>query len=187
MTADYDGFSRRFKKSRELPFRTHIEEFLFLEILGDPMGLSVLDLACGEGHYARLLRRRGAARAVGVDLSGGMIALAREEEAREPLGIEYIQAGVEDLGVVGEFHAVSAVYLLHYAPTREHLAAICRTIVANLRPGGRFVAINSNFGPGARADLSRYGFTLSGPTLFEEGKPYRLTCVQGAESFEIQN
>ena len=28
MTADYDRFSRQFKKSRELPFRTCIEEFM---------------------------------------------------------------------------------------------------------------------------------------------------------------
>jgi toxoflavin synthase len=43
---------------------------------------SVLDLACGEGFYTRLLRQTGAGRVVGVDLSAGMIALARQEEAR---------------------------------------------------------------------------------------------------------
>jgi 2-polyprenyl-3-methyl-5-hydroxy-6-metoxy-1,4-benzoquinol methylase len=187
MAADYDAFARKFKKSRELPFRTCIEEFMMLQMLGNLAGLTALDLACGEGHYARLLRRQGAARVVGVDISGGMITLAKEEEAREPLGIEYLQAAVEDLGVVGAFDVASAVYLLHYAPTREHLAAMCRTLAANLRPGGRLVALNSNFGPGVPADLSRYGWKPSDPTPIEEGKAYRLTFLQGPDSFEIQN
>jgi toxoflavin synthase len=82
---------------------------------------------------------------------------------------------------------VSAAYLLHYAPTREHLTAMCRTIAANLRPGGRFVAINSNFGPGVPVDMSRYGWTPSDPKPIEEGMPYRLTFLLGPDSFEIQN
>jgi hypothetical protein len=63
MAADYDGFSRQFKKSRRFPFRTCIEVL---------------------GYYARLLRRHRAARVIAVGISVGMIALAREEEAREP-------------------------------------------------------------------------------------------------------
>lgn len=31
-----------------------------LELIGDPIGLYVLDLACGEGFYTRLLRQRDA-------------------------------------------------------------------------------------------------------------------------------
>ena len=187
MAADYDAFSRQFKESRELPFRTCIEEFMILQMLGNITGLTALDLACGEGHYARMLRRHGATRVIGVDISGGMIALAREEEAREPLGVEYVKATVEDLGVVGAFDVVSAVYLLSYAPTREHLAAMCRTIAANLRPGGRLVAMNSNYGPGVPVDMSRYGWKPSDPKPIEEGMAYRLTCLQGPDSFEIQN
>ena len=144
MVADYDKFSRQFKKSREFPFRTCCEEFMMLQMLGNLAGLTALDLACGEGHYARMLRRHGAARVIGVDISERMIALARDEEAREPLGVEYVKAAVEGLGVVGAFDVVSAVYLLRYVPTREHLAAMCRAIAANLRPGGRLVAMNSN-------------------------------------------
>src|SRR5262249_6460073 len=132
-------------------------------------------------------RRHGAARAIGVDISEGMIGLAREEEAREPLGVEYMQASVEGLGVVGAFDVVSAVYLLHYAQTRERLATMCRTIAANLRPGGRLVAMISNYGPGVPVDTSRYGLKPSDPTPIEEGMPYQLTFLQGPDSFEIQN
>ena len=98
-----------------------------------------------------------------------------------------MKAAVEDLGVVGAFDVVSAVYLLHYAPTRDHLAVMCRTITANLLPRGRFVTMNSNFGPGIPVDVSRYGWKPSDPKPIEEGMAYRLNFLQGPDSFEIQN
>jgi hypothetical protein len=58
MAADCDAFSRQFKKSREVPFPTCIEEFMILQMMGNITGLTALDLACGEGHYARMLRRQ---------------------------------------------------------------------------------------------------------------------------------
>jgi SAM-dependent methyltransferase len=36
-----------------------------------------VDIACGEGYYTRLLRRREAGKVVGIDLSERMIELAR--------------------------------------------------------------------------------------------------------------
>ena len=53
-----------------------------MELIGDPTGKDVLDVACGEGFYSRLIRQRGAAKVVGVDLSAGMVELARKQEAR---------------------------------------------------------------------------------------------------------
>jgi hypothetical protein len=46
MAADYDRISRQFKKSRELPFRTCIEEFVMLQMLyGQEYWQDLLDLA----------------------------------------------------------------------------------------------------------------------------------------------
>jgi hypothetical protein len=64
---------------------------------------------------------------------------------------------------------------------------MCRTIAANLRSGGRLVAMITNYGPGLLLDMSRYGWKPSDPKPIEEGMPYRLTNLQGADSFEIQN
>jgi SAM-dependent methyltransferase len=156
-------------------------------MLGDPSGLDVLDLACGEGEYARKFRRRGAGLVVGADLSGEMIALANEEEAREPLGIRYLQSPAEELGVIGAFDVVTAVYLLHYAPTRERLSVMCRTIAGNLKPGGRLVAFISNIGPGVPRDTSKYGYTPTRLRPIGEGEPYGLSFLSGEDAFEIQN
>jgi toxoflavin synthase len=61
-----------------------------LRLIGDPTGKKVIDIACGEGFYTRMIRQRGAAKVTGVDLSEKMIGLARASEAQEPLGIDYI-------------------------------------------------------------------------------------------------
>jgi SAM-dependent methyltransferase len=185
MTAEYDHFARQYKTSKELPFRVHVEAYTLAGMLGDVDGLSVLDLACGEGYYTRLIRRRGAARVVGVDISAAMIALAEEQEEREPLGVEYLCQDAGDLGPIGPFDVVTAAYLLNYAPSRERLRAMCRAIASNLRPGGRFVAINSNFGPGPLPDTSKYGWTPVEPTA-EEGEAYHLTFL-GPDGFTIEN
>ena len=77
MTTDYDPIAEQYKRSKLTPWRTHIECFTLLDTLGDVRGKSVLDVACGEGFYTRILQHLGAARTVGVDLSEGMIELAR--------------------------------------------------------------------------------------------------------------
>src|SRR4051794_21135251 len=89
MDTDYDRIAEKYKRAKLQPWRTHIERYTLLRLVGNLAGKAVIDLACGEGYYTRELRRGGAARVVGVDLSQGMIALAEAEEAREPLGIEY--------------------------------------------------------------------------------------------------
>jgi 2-polyprenyl-3-methyl-5-hydroxy-6-metoxy-1,4-benzoquinol methylase len=75
MTTDYDPIAEQYKRSKQQPWRTYIEAFTLMEIIGDPQGKSVLDIACGEGFYSRLLRQYGARKVVGIDLSARMIAL----------------------------------------------------------------------------------------------------------------
>src|SRR5262249_59337254 len=96
-----------------------------MRLVGDVSGLAVLDMAWGEGFYTRELRHRGAARVVGVDLSEGMIQLAREEEARLPLGIEYRVQDARTLDGSEQFDLVVAAYLLNYAATAVELREMC--------------------------------------------------------------
>ena len=79
-------------------YREHYNNPAFLAFLGDVAGKSVLDAGCGEGHNTRILARQGA-HVVGIDISTRMIALARAEEEREPLGIRYEVASYSDLSV----------------------------------------------------------------------------------------
>src|SRR5689334_18258965 len=89
MTTDYNTISRQYQLSKLQPWRAHIEAHSLLGLVGDLGGQSVLDVACGEGFYTRLLKEQGASLAMGVDLSERMIDLARAQEAVEPRGIRY--------------------------------------------------------------------------------------------------
>src|ERR1041384_4067736 len=115
----YDTIALDYQKiSAAVPLRD-AEWYSLHQRLGDLTGLSVLDLACGVGMGTRLLKRWGAARVVGVDISPQMVALARQREDAEPLGIEYHVADAATLGKIGSFDRVNAAYLLHYAENRE--------------------------------------------------------------------
>lgn len=186
MSAQYDRITRQYQRSKQLPIRVFSEIPDHLELLGDLHGRSVLDLACGEGCYTRLIKRAGAHRVVGVDVSAGMIALAREQEAGSPLGVEYLVSPAEEVGAIGPFDVVSAAFLLNYAPSRSGLDAMARAIAANLKPGGRFVATNGHLCDWPDADYRRYGMTsdVSGP--LPDGAAYHITFQLDDEDFTIE-
>jgi ubiquinone/menaquinone biosynthesis C-methylase UbiE len=144
MTTDYDPIAEQYQRAKQQPWRTYVECFTLLDLVGDLGGLTVLDLACGDGFYTRLLRRRGALRATGVDLSPRMIELAREQEIDQRLGIEYLVGNAKELHLAETYDLAAAAYLLNYAHDYEELSAMCRGIAARLAPGGRFVTVNAN-------------------------------------------
>ena len=88
MNTDYDRIAELYQRARPRPWRTHIECYTLLRLVGDVAGKAVIDLACGEGHYTRILRQLGASRIVGVDRAAQDWA-RRGRMSRRPLGIEY--------------------------------------------------------------------------------------------------
>lgn len=60
------------------------------------VGLTGLDIGCGEGGNTRAVARLGA-RMQAVDIAPTFIRHAREAEAAEPLGIDYQAADGTDL------------------------------------------------------------------------------------------
>jgi 2-polyprenyl-3-methyl-5-hydroxy-6-metoxy-1,4-benzoquinol methylase len=108
----------------------------FLAFVPDLQGLDVIDLGCGEGSNTRLFARKGA-RMTGVDLSPVMIGLAREQEKREPLGIEFHATSFGDLSVFAENRfdaAISTMALMDCAD----FAAAARATYRVVKPGGVF-------------------------------------------------
>lgn len=195
----YDLIGARFRESKTTAAFSAADTHTLFEALGDVSGRTALDLACGFGYNTRLLAQRGAGRAVGVDISAEMIRLAREEEARAPLGIEYHVADAAALPRLGRFDLATAVYLFNYAPSRAALRSMCAGAHANLAPGGRLYAIVPNpapfpgrnwdaFGvgvvervpvPGGEAPRLRARFLTDPPTPFEFYE-WQLADVQQA-------
>jgi SAM-dependent methyltransferase len=189
MDTDYDQIAEQYQRAKLQPWRAHIERYTLLRLVGDLTGKAVLDLACGEGYYTRVLRRRGAARVVGVDLSRGMIELAQAQEARAPLGIEYRIGDARTLDLPEQFDLAFAAYLLNYAHTAEELTQMCRAVARSLRPGGRFVTVNNDpREPPAHFSTGRaYGFLKHIEGELVEGAPVIWEFFLPEGSFQITN
>jgi SAM-dependent methyltransferase len=109
----------------------------FLAALPDLAGRDVIDLGCGEGTNTRLIARRGA-RMTGIDLSTQMIAAARAEEQREPLGIAYEVASYTARTPFpdGRFDAAVSTMALMDSPD---FTAAARETFRLLKPGAPFI------------------------------------------------
>ncbi|MFG2874349.1 class I SAM-dependent methyltransferase [Streptomyces sp. NPDC048337] len=165
MRYQYDTIGERFAESKSTAAFSAADTHTLLgalDALGGVRGLDTLDLACGYGYNTRLLARGGARRTVGVDISEEMIRLARQHEAAEerPGSIEYLVADAAGLPDLGPFDLATAVYLFNYAPDRVSLHAMFRSARANLRPGGKLLAIVPNAGAFPHVDWSPYGVRI---------------------------
>ena len=61
-----DPIAEQYKRSKQQPWRADVEAFTLMRLIGDPVGKAVIDVACGEGFYTRMIRQRGAAKVSGV-------------------------------------------------------------------------------------------------------------------------
>jgi SAM-dependent methyltransferase len=98
-------------------------------------GISVLDLGCGFGDFARLARERGAEHVTGIDISESMLAAARA--ATDDDRIRYLRSPIETFEPgAAAFDLVVSSLALHYV---EDYRAVIGRVARALRPGGRFV------------------------------------------------
>lgn len=114
-------------------YRDHLNTPAFFEMLPDVIGLSGLDIGCGEGHNTRLLAKRGA-RIAAIDIAAEFIARAREAEAREPLAIDYRVASAVELPFAdAAFDFATGFMSFMDVPETERVIAEAFRV---LRPGG---------------------------------------------------
>lgn len=104
--------------------------------IGSVEGMSVCDLACGQGEMARQMARRGAT-VVGVDISERLLDIARREEEAEPQGITYVQDDAQSLAAFSgaSFEGVLCNMALMDIPDLTAVFGAVRRIV---RPTGWF-------------------------------------------------
>jgi SAM-dependent methyltransferase len=182
MNTNYNKIANEYKYSKSLPWRKYLEAYTLFKIAGNIEGLSVLDLACGEGFYTRLYKLYGAIEVVGIDLSTEMIVLANEAEEVDKFGITYLVGDAMELDLGKQFDLISASYLLNYARNENQLKSMCEAIAKHLKPGGRFVTINNNpHCPHPAISMRKYGFERI-QTGLEEGDEviYQLFSPDGS-------
>jgi SAM-dependent methyltransferase len=68
-----------------------------LAVLPDVAGRDVIELGCGTAYFGAWLKRRGARRVVGVDITPAQLATARRVNEETGLGLEFIEANAESV------------------------------------------------------------------------------------------
>jgi SAM-dependent methyltransferase len=131
----YRRHARLFASKRDRPW---LGMRRVLDVLPGPPR-SVLDVGCGHGRFAQLLRERGQAPSYwGVDASAELLALARE---RRDLvrGARFARVDViEDAAALpaGPFDLIGVFGVIHHVPGEPARAALLRALAVRLAPGG---------------------------------------------------
>ncbi len=85
------------------------------DIPADLSGKTVLDIGCNGGFYSMEMKRRGAARVLGIDVDEDYLAQARFAAEVEGLDIEFRRLSVYDVGSLGEqFDVVFFIGVLYH-------------------------------------------------------------------------
>jgi SAM-dependent methyltransferase len=113
-----------------------------LNALPDVMGKDVVELGCGTAYFGAWLKKRGAARVVGVDPTPAQLETARRCNEKFGLGLELVEAFGEDVPlpddsfdlVVSEYGASIWADPYKWIPEAARL----------LRPGGELVFLRNS-------------------------------------------
>ena len=110
-------------------------------VLPDVRGKDVVDLGCGTGYFSAWLKRRGARRVVGVDVTPAQLETARQLDEEFGLGLELVEANAEETGLP---HASFDLALSEYGASiwcdpYKWIPEAARL----LRPGGELVFLRN--------------------------------------------
>jgi SAM-dependent methyltransferase len=70
-----------------------------LRVLPDLAGKEIVELGCGTGYFGAWLKRAGAQRVVGVDVTPAQLETARRMNEQHGLGLEFVEANAEETGL----------------------------------------------------------------------------------------
>jgi ubiquinone/menaquinone biosynthesis C-methylase UbiE len=126
----YDRFSASYERERHHGYHRLIDELELELVRRYGAGRDILEAGCGTGLLLAEAARMGRS-ALGLDLSAGMLARARER------GLSVVQASLTQVPLPDS--AVDLVYsmkvLAHVPPIREAIAELARVT----RPGGHLL------------------------------------------------
>jgi SAM-dependent methyltransferase len=133
------------ERLRVLARAMHPTTAALFDRIGIAPGMSCLDVGCGGGDVTCELARRAApaGRAVGIDMDGTKLAIAREEtDGDAGLAVEYREGDVLTTEMAPEYDVVYVRFLLTHMADPEAAAA---RIVGGLGPGGVLIVEDIDF------------------------------------------
>lgn len=173
---EYDNIASKYQEATEREFRKFTLEPMLTKYLGNLSGQSVLDLACGEGYSARLIRDKGASDITAIDVSKKEIEMAKQIENNLSIGktrINYMVGDASgDLTRLGKYDLITAIMLLHYCDSLEMLERIILNVKNHLAKNGEFLAFIPN--SDIATDYDNYGVKMYSETK-KEGDKFETT------------
>lgn len=175
-TTHWGGVASWYDKHLEKTGDTYHDKVVhpnLLRMLGALKGKQVLDLACGQGIFSRLMADQGA-HVVGVDLGKELIELAEKKNKDYKFKVHYFHSPSDDLYMIkdGTLDIVVCVLALQNI---EKLQETLKEVSRVLKKGGKFYAV-----------LNHPAFRNPGATHWgydeKEGKQYRRVEEYVSES-----
>jgi SAM-dependent methyltransferase len=113
-----------------------------VNVLPEIKGKDVIDLGCGTAYVAAWLKRGGARRVVGVDITPAQLKTARRLNRKYALGLELVEANAEATGLPGSSFdlAVSEYGASIWCDPYKWIPEAARL----LRPGGELVFLRNS-------------------------------------------
>lgn len=139
----------------------------FAHVLPDVTGMTVLDIGCNAGFYALEMKRRGAARVLGIDSDPRYLAQARLASEVSGLDIELRQLSVYDVAKLGErFDLVIFMGVLYHLRhpllaldlIREHVTGDLMLFQTLQRGSERRLTVAADYAFGDSAHFSHPGY-----------------------------
>ena len=112
-----------------------------VRMLPDLDGKEVVELGCGTAYFGAWIKRAGARRVVGVDITPAQLATARRMSEQFGLELELVEANAEETGLPGESFdvAVSEYGASIWCDPYKWIPEAARL----LRPGGELVFLRN--------------------------------------------
>ena len=133
---------------------------------GQAKGETALDIACGTGNYTFYLAQHGFRDVVGVDFSEKALAIARKNNERLQLPVQFIAADITHIGTTlkgKQFDFILDYSILHHLEPRV-TASYAHQCAQLLKPGGTLLLVcysdKDAFASGNQAATGTYGNTM---------------------------
>lgn len=179
------------------PLARRVVNPVLYELLGNVVGIRILDAGAGDGYQSRLLARAGA-RVVAVESSPQMLELARAEEMQHPTGVDYREGSLTRLPVesASQQAVIATGVLDEVADLPTALAELRRVLVTGgvalvsvthpvlSAPLAMPVTVPITPGADARRALIVGGYGVEGAyTLDPDARPHRPSFHRTVEHY----